>query len=235
MAILFTQADGSDQHYDTYDEFEQAFVLLKRLNGEEVPQDLLDEVSAKYGVKETKTIQMDIDDTELGESIRKATEEFFKGFVEISKGRTPISDACENPEKPPKFEIGDKVRVVSNLNGGHPAGTVGVIKSVDYDCDTFEYGVKSEHGSPYNFTLYHYDRELESSKDSPTEFRTGDIVKVTETFVDSYGDILHVGDLHRFGKLSSGRVCISAVFVDGDNIDKLQLVCRKEDRKDIEL
>lgn len=61
MAILFSQSDGSDQHYDTYEEFEQAMILMKRLNGEEVPQDLLDEVTAKNSDKDTGLLQVKIE------------------------------------------------------------------------------------------------------------------------------------------------------------------------------
>lgn len=239
MAILFSQADGSDQHYDTYEEFEQAFILLKRLNGEKVPQDLLDEVSAKYGDKEPKPFQVQIDgknfESAISEKFREATRELAEALDEVAEGRTPVSDECENPEKVPKFEVGDKVRVVIDRSGGHPEGTVGVIDSVNYDCGTINYGVEPEYGSPYDYTLYHADSELETTKDSPTKFRTGDIVKVTETFEDHFGDRAIGGAVYTYDEnLGFGEPFVGIVYL-GDNHDKLQLVCRREDRKDIEL
>lgn len=239
MAILFSQADGSDQHYDTYEEFEQAFILLKRLNGEKVPQDLLDEAKAKYGDKEHKPFQMKIDgknfESVISEEVREATRELAEGLDEVAKVRTPIPDDCGVPDKEPKFEVGDKVKVVNNLSGGHPEGTVGVIERVDYDDGTFDYEVDPEHGSPYNYTLYHDEEELESTKDSPTEFRTGDIVKVTEPFRDHFGDWAAGGAVYDYDEnLEDGKPFVGMVYL-GDNLDKLRLVCRKEDRKDIKL
>lgn len=237
MAITMTDKDGSYQEYDTYSEFEQAMVLMSRIGGNKVPQDLLDEVKAKYGDKETNPIQMEIDGTKVAEAIRKATEEFSEGFVEISKVRTPISDECGIPEKESKFEVGDKVKVVNNLSEGHPEGTVGVIDSVSYysDEDNHSYGVDPERGSPHNFTLYHDEVELEYSEDSPTEFEDGDLVRVTESFGDSYGDVAGINSILPVRIDGTGRVLGVGSVLIGDNVDKLRLVCRKEDRKDIEL
>ena len=92
MAILFSQADGSEQHYDTYEEFEQAFVLIKRLNGEKVPQDLLDEVKAKYGDKEPEPFRVKIDGNNLESAIRKAVRDVGEELDKLSKDRTPVSD-----------------------------------------------------------------------------------------------------------------------------------------------
>lgn len=238
MAILFSQADGSDQHYDTYEEFEQAFILLKRLNGEEVPQDLLDEVKEKNSDKEHKPFQVKIDgnnfESAISEKVREATRELAEALDEVAENRTPVSDECENVEKEPKYEVGDKVKVVNNLSGGHPEGTVGVIESVNYDWGTFEYEVDPKSGSPYGCTLYHDEEDLESTKDSPTEFRTGDIVKVTETFEDRHGDVAERGSICEYDKWSDSWILVGSVLIE-DNHDKLRLVCRKEDRKDIEL
>lgn len=239
MAILFSQADGSDQHYDTYEEFEQAFILLKRLNGEEVPQDLLDEVKTKNGDKEPKPFQVQIDgnnfESAISEESRKATIELAEALDEIAENRTPVSDEVEDPEKEPKFEVGDKVRVVKNLSFGHPEGTIGVISSVSYDelYNTHSYGIEIEYGNRNIDMMFHNEDELERAEDSPTEFRTGDIVKVTETFEDSQGDETYRGEILEYDD-DWPKPFVGLVLVE-DNHDKLRLVCRKEDRKDIEL
>ena len=239
MAILFTQPDGSDQHYDTYEEFEKAFILLKRLNGEKVPQDLLDEVKEKYGDKDPEPFRVEIDgdnfESAIREAVREATRELAEALDEVAKVRTPISDDCGVPDKEPKFEVGDKIKVVNNLSGGHPEGTVGVIESVNYDWGTFEYEVDPKSGSPYGYTLYHDEEELESAKDSPTEFRDGDLVRVTESFGDSFGDVAEIHSVLTVRIDGTGRVFGVGNVLIGENHDKLQLVCRKEDRKDIAL
>lgn len=237
MAITMTDKDGSGQHFDTYAEFEQAMVLMSRIGGNKVPQDLMDEVSAKYGDKESKPIQLEIDGSKVAEAISKATEEIAEELDRLSMDRTPVSDECENLETEPKLEVGDKVYLTEDMTldvtYGKAYEVVGFGEYHETGEELFE--IFDDVGDVHSFRLKYIESVEEVSEDSPTEFRTGDIVLVTETFEDSYGDALHGGDLHRFGKLNSGRVCISAVFVDGDNIDKLQLVCRREDRKDIEL
>ena len=241
MAIYLTNKDGSDQHFDTYAEFEQAMVLMSRIGGNKVPQDLMDEVSAKYGDKEPKPFKVQIDgknfESAISEKVREATRELAEALDEVAENRTPESDECEVPEKSSKFEVGDKVKVVNNLSDGHPEGTVGVIDSVSYypDEGSYSFGVDPERGSPHRLTLYHGGEELESEKDSPTEFRTGDIVKVTETFEDDLGDRTVRGNVYEYDEnLGFGEPFVGIVYL-GDNADKLQLVCRKEDRKDIEL
>lgn len=243
MAILFSQSDGSDQHYDTYEEFEQAMILMKRLNGEKVPQDLLDEAKAKCGGKEateemTHTLSEDI--LELLARI----DEFTSGLEERrTKVRTTISDEGEDPEECNKFEVGDKVRVVDNLSEGHPEGTIGVVDSVSYDSDegSHSYGVEPKSGSPYVYTLYHGEEELESSGQTPTEFRTGDIVRATEDVV-GFGEhyvACNAGELLEVQTGGSGALCLVKDYWKNayvsENLANIELVCRKEDRKDIEL
>lgn len=239
MAIYLTDKDGSDQHFDTYAEFEQAMVLMSRIGGNKVPQDLLDEVSAKYGDKEPKPFQVQIDgknfESAISEKVREATRELAEALDEVAENRTPVSDECDNPEKAPKLEIGDKVKVVNNLSEGHPEGTVGVIERVDYADGTFVYAVDPEHGSPYNYTLYHGEVELEYSEEPPTEFQNGDLVRVTESFRDSFGDVAKINSILPVRIDGDGQVLGVGTVLIGDNIDKLRLVCRREDRKDIEL
>lgn len=243
MAILFSQADGSDQHYDTYEEFEQAFILIKRLNGEKVPQDLLDEAKEKYGVKETGPFQVQIDGKNLESAVKEAVIDVGEELDKLSKDRTPISDEGEDPEEGNKFEVGDKVRVVDNLSEGHPEGTIGVVDSVSYDSDggSHSYGVEPKSGSPYVYTLYHDEVELEYSEDYLTDFRTGDIVRATEDVVGFGGQYFAYsdGELLEVQTGGTGALCLvkdswKNAYVS-ENLANIELVCRKEDRKDIEL
>lgn len=261
MAITMTDKDGSYQEYDTYSEFEQAMILMSRIGGNKVPQDLLDEVSAKHGVKETKPFQVQIDGTKFETAISEATRELAEALDEAAKDRTPVSDECENPVEPIGKDVngedlnegdyvtGSEGNEYLNTNGKVVMEVLGAGKSPLFDeanisvriiGNSSSYTVDSTKFIKLSDNLDEAKSKFDELngvelEDSPTEFRTGDIVMVTETFEDNYGDSLQGGDLHRFGKLNSGRVCISAVFVDGDNLDKLRLVCRKEDRKDIEL
>lgn len=246
MAILFSQADGSDQHYDTYEEFEQAFILLKRLNGEKVPQDLLDEVKAKYGVKEPKPFQVQIDgnnfESAISEEVKKATRELAEALDEVAENRTPVSDECENTEKEPKFKVGDKVRVVSAEDGtdtsyhGFRIGSTVEVKEV--------YGngkVEAYNGSFHQTLLPHHCKKEDVEESSPTEFQTGDIVRATEDVVGFGGNYYtyNAGELLEVQTGGSGAICLvkdswKGAYVS-ENLANIELVCRKEDRKDIEL
>ena len=127
--------------------------------------------------------------------------------------------------------VGTKVRLLSNsICGDLNTGDEGTITDTDEGCPMdFVYSVRVRSGvDGYGWVRREDVEVVEDEK----KFRIGDIVKVTETFEDSYGDDLYGGDFHRFGEPSSGRVCISSVFVDGDNIDKIELVCRAQDRLD---
>ena len=127
--------------------------------------------------------------------------------------------------------VGTKVRMLRPSNCGDLLpGDVGTITDIDERCPMgLVYSVRVRSGEDgYGWVRREDVEVVEDEK----KFRIGDIVKVTETFEDSYGDALYGGDFHRFGEPSSGRVCISSVFVDGDNIDKIELVCRAQDRLD---
>ena len=166
MAIYLTDKDGSDQHFDTYAEFEQAMVLMSRIGGNKVPQDLLDEVSAKYGEKDTEPLQVKIDGNNFESAFREAIRDVGEELDRLSKDRAPISDEVE---------------------------------------------------------------------DSPTEFQDGDLVVIKESFRDSFGDVAERSSI--LPVITDGLYAVIGVgtVLIGDNLDKLQLVCRREDRKDVEL
>lgn len=250
MAILFSQADGSDQHYDTYEEFEQAFILMKRLNGEEVPQDLLDEVKAKHDVKDPTTIQM-VDGDKFESAFREATRELVEALDEVAENRTPVSDECENSEKEPKFKVGDKVRVVSaedGTNTPYHGFTIGSNVEVKEVCRN---GKVEAHNGTFHQTLlpHHYEKveplgkgaNGEEVEDSMTEFRNGDIVRATEDVVGFGGQYFecNAGNLLEVQIGGSGAMCLVKDFWKiayvSENLANIELVCRREDRKDIEL
>ena len=229
MAILISQSDGSDQHYDTYEEFEQAMILMKRLNGEEVPQDLLDEVTAKNSDKDTGLLQVKIDgvniESAISEEVKKSTRELAESLDEVAKDVTPDSDEHEVPEKEHEFEVGDKVRVVGN-DYGHcmELGELREIKEVDPNEPKYNLS-----GSSCGYWAGTSD--IEPVNSSP-KFGTGDVVKVTESFSDILGDRAICGAVYNYDEnLGCGEPFVGTVFL-GDNIDKIELVCRAQDRLD---
>ena len=157
------------------------------------------------------------------------SSKFIKLSDNLDEAKTKFEEIngedVEVVENEQEFKVGDKVRVVGN-DYGHwmELGELREIKEVDPNEPKYNLS-----GSSCGYWVGTSDIEYAHSS---TKFQSGDIVKITETFEDSYGDALYGGDLHRFGKLSGGRVCISSVFVDEDNLDKLILVCRAQDRLD---
>lgn len=315
MAILFSQADGSDQHYDTYEEFEQAFILLKRLNGEKVPQDLLDEVKAKYGVKESAeelTYSINVDTSDL----TKKLDEVITDLIEEISAETEEAEPLLTYED---IEVGDKVRIISAESGisdtyhHHAIGRIGTVTwtadygSIGVELDGHFQVVLPDHvekavalgkdangedlyegdfvtgsgdsryfytdetvvmevlgdgesvlfkdanilvkivGNPsdYNVNSSKFIKlsdsldeakakfdELKHVEEGSTEFRTGDIVLVTESFSDHFGDRATEGAVYEYDEnFGMGEPFVGTIYL-GDNIDKLELVCRREDRKD---
>ena len=68
--------------------------------------------------------------------------------------------------------------------------------------------------------------------DSSPKFQTGDIVRVTESFEDDFGDRVTCGAVYNYDEnLGFGEPFVGSVFL-GDNEDKIELVCRAQDRLD---
>ena len=100
---------------------------------------------------------------------------------------------------------------------------------------------KAKDGGMHEITLHHYDSELESAKDSQTEFKAGDIVRATEDVVGFGGQYVscNVGELLEVQIGGTGAMCLvkeswKCAYVS-ENLANIELVCRKEDRKDVEL
>ena len=125
------------------------------------------------------------------------------------------------------FKVGDTVKVTGNSAGhGVELGEVRKITEVDRD------------EPKYNLSRYLFgswantaDIELVTGSEEPED---GDIVKVTATFKDEHGDEIARGSICEYEDLGGGLIFLGSVVL-GDNYDKIQLVCRKEDRKDIVL
>lgn len=125
------------------------------------------------------------------------------------------------------FKVGDKVKVTGN-SAGH-ALEIGDIREI--------HQVDSEEPK-YNLSQLRFDHwadtsDIELVTDSE-EFEDGDLVRVTETFEDEHGDVVARGTICEYEDWGSSLIFLGSVVL-GDNYDKIQLVCRKEDRKDIDL
>ena len=153
--------------------------------------------------------------------------------TESASDEGPAEDENEVPETEPKFEVGDKVRVVVNTSGGHNEGTIGEISGVRYigSQDLWSYAVDPISGYQKNYRQHHEESDIEHVKSSP-KFQTGDIVRVTESFEDVFGDRVTCGAVYNYDEnLGFGEPFVGSVFL-GDNEDKIELVCRAQDRLD---
>lgn len=128
-------------------------------------------------------------------------------------------------ENEQEFKVGDKVRVVGN-DYGHwmELGELREIKEVDLDEPKYNLS-----GSSCGYWASTSDIEPAHSS---TKFGTGDVVKVTESFEDIFGDRVSCGAVYNYDEnLLYGEPFVGTVFL-GDNRDKIELVCRAEDRLD---
>ena len=144
-------------------------------------------------------------------------------FVKLSDDLD--EDEHEVPEKTHEFEVGDKVRVVGN-NYGHlmDIGEVREIKEVDPNEPKYRL-------SEISTGFWAGTSDIEHVHSS-TKFETGDVVKVTESFSDILGDRAICGAVYNYDEnLGFGEPFVGTVFL-GDNIDKIELVCRAQDRLD---
>lgn len=124
-----------------------------------------------------------------------------------------------------EFKVGDKVRVVGNDYGHYmELGELREIKEVDPNEPKYNLS-----GSSCGYWAGTSD--IEPVNSSP-KFGTGDVVKVTESFADILGDRAICGAVYNYDEnLGFGEPFVGTVFL-GDNIDKIELVCRAQDRLD---
>lgn len=149
-------------------------------------------------------------------------------FIKLSDNKEEAEEkfyGIKGGEEEREFKVGDKVRVVGNSNG-HRAAKGEVLEIKDVDSIEPKYNLSDVRNGYWASTsdIEHADR--------PTEFKTGDIVKVTESFEDLTGDRVRGGAVYNYDEiLGLGEAFVGTVFL-GDNVDKLELVCRAQDRLD---
>lgn len=270
MAILITDEKGNNQHFDTIEEFERAMIFMARLNGQDVPQALIDEVKAvNENAEEEETVPKILAKKDEEESVLKfkagdkvrvqsadyhyledgevgtvtGIDKFDTHCTEGGRVHTPYTVKTESHptsgqsiaehhltavEDELRFKVGDKVKVIANYSSGYDVGTVGVIESFDDSKWNYDYQVSAP--GPFD-TLGHRDDELELVEEE-ADFRDGDVVVVTETFRDGFGDSALEGSKYIVHERGGYVIGVGDVLI-GDNVDKLRLVCRKEDRKDL--
>lgn len=240
MAILFSQSDGSDQHYDTYEEFEQAFILMKRLNGEEVPQDLLDEAKAKNSRSEPA--QFEINGQVFEDLISSAAEPLGKD----ANGEDLYEGDYVTGLEDNRYSNTDDTVVMEIVGVGESPFSEDVNIQVKIVGDWGRYNVISTEFIKLSDNLDEAKERFDELngvelEDSTTEFRSGDIVRATEDVVGFSGNYIacNAGELLEVQTGGSGAMCLvkdswKNAYVS-ENLANIELVCRKEDRKDIEL
>ena len=140
-------------------------------------------------------------------------------------GKDANGEDVEVVEDEHEFKVGDKVRVVEN-NYGHlmDIGEERMITSVDSDEPKYRL-------SEISTGFWAGTSDIEHVHSSP-KFQSGDVVKVTESFEDITGDRVKSGAVYNYDEiLGLGESFVGTTFL-GDNIDKIELVCRAQDRLD---
>lgn len=148
---------------------------------------------------------------------------FVKLSDKLDEAKTKFEEI--NGEDEHEFKVGDKVRVVGN-DYGHcmELGELREIKEVDLNEPKYNLS-----GSSCGYWAGTSD--IEPVNSSP-KFQSGDVVKVTESFSDILGDRAICGAVYNYDEnLGFGEPFVGTVFL-GDNIDKIELVCRAQDRLD---
>lgn len=125
-----------------------------------------------------------------------------------------------------EYKVGDEVRVIGNSHGHlMTSGEVRVITSVDSEEPKYNLSEVSN-------GFWAGTSDIEPAHSS-AQLRTGDIVKVTEAFEDHFGDRVTGGAVYTYDEnLLIGEPFVGTVFL-GDNKDKIELVCRADDRLEI--
>ena len=124
-------------------------------------------------------------------------------------------DEIEVPETEPKFEVGDKVRVVENKSGGHNVGTHGEIRAVNYveSENRWSYVVSSNSGNLRNTRLHHRESDLELSG-IESEVEVGDKVRIVSS-EDGSDTPYHYLDVGSVGKVVSKKQ-FGGIIVEAD-------------------
>ena len=166
--------------------------------------------STSYKVDSSKFIK-------LSDNLDEAKAKFKEIKGEVPTRRGLVEDN--------EYKVGDVVRVIGNSHGHlMTSGEVREIKDVDSNEPKYNLSEVS-HG------FWAGTSDIEPAHSSAT-LRTGDVVKVTESFEDIFGDRVSCGAVYNYDEnLLYGEPFVGTVFL-GDNRDKIELVCRAEDRLD---
>ena len=165
----------------------------------------------------------------------------FKRQLDADEASKESEDEIEVPENESKLEVGDKVRIVSSEDGTgwpyhyHDDGSVGkVVSKQAFGRIEVEVGGETQYLLPRHYVKLETQGDAKNNEPahSSTKFGTGDVVKVTESFEDIFGDRVSCGAVYNYDEnLLYGEPFVGTVFL-GDNRDKIELVCRAEDRLD---
>lgn len=253
MAIKLKTEEGTEFSFDTVAEFME---FKKKMDEEEASEELSsepvedtsdDEIEVEVGDKVRIVSSEDGTDTpyhyhDVG-SVGKVVSLQQYGRIEVevggetqfllphhyekveSLGKDANGEDVEVVEDEHEFKVGDKVRVVGNDYGHYmELGELREIKEVDPNEPKYNLS-----GSSCGYWAGTSD--IEPVNSSP-KFGTGDVVKVTESFADILGDRAICGAVYNYDEnLGFGEPFVGTVFL-GDNIDKIELVCRAQDRLD---
>ena len=175
---------------------------------------------------EEANIQVKIDGDWTGHNVDSS--KFIKLSDNLDEAMAKFNEIKVEDELLP---IGTKVRLLSNsICGDLNTGDEGTITDTDEGCSMdFVYSVRVRSGvDGYGWVRREDVEVVEDEK----KFRPGDVVKVTESFSDILGGRVICGAVYNYDEsLSYGEPFVGKVFL-GDNIDKIELVCRAQDRLD---
>lgn len=213
-------------------DLDEAKAKFSKINGEEVPEEddllpvgtkvrlLRDSSCGDLREGEEGTITGTDRGCRAGLVYKVRVRDGWRGYGWISKDGVEVAE-----EK--TFKVGDKVRVTGN-SSGHTE-EVGEVRRIT-EVDSFE---PKYNLSRQIFGNWANTKDLELVAESGA-FENGDLVKVTEEFEDEHGDKIARGTICEYEDWGGGLIFLGSVVL-GDNYDKIQLVCREGDRKDIDI
>lgn len=254
MGIKLKTEEGAEISFDTVDEFME---FKKRMDEEEASKET--ESSSDETASEPKSLGQDangedlyvgdlvtgsedneyyytnskVDMEVLGEGSSIMNEEANIRVRIIGESNTygvdsskfiKLSDVSgEELDEETEFNVGDKVRVIGNSSGHYmEVGEVREITVVDSDEPKYNLSCMS-HGRWAN------TKDIELVEDDVVEIERGDLVYVSESFTDSYGDTAEKGTYAKVGGLGS-RLFVSGVLLEHESqLGNLVLVAKKED------
>ena len=241
---MITNEDGTDQHFDTIEEFERAMLFMSRLSGSKPPQDLIDEVKHKY--EPVNYSEIDGEETVGIEKLEESLDELSNSLNDLED---TLSEQQEHLASKKGYEY-------SQCNEGKESGSARKVAALRDGLDVTEgkvYEVESEPnygggdfvrivddvGDGHDLILG-IEAEFVDDDEGVTEYYAGDIVYVTDTIENpdsKYNVHKGLAEIKNGSVFENSLICQEGVAINfkTDNIDhrdKVRLVCRAEDRKD---